>query len=432
MNLFNLNSMELGVVTALSLVAIACMVSTFLVQYNELKCKHATIISFVLLIVTILNESALIEINKVVNIDDITYISGISSFVANLGSYVQYLFVVGVVGYTISSFFILKHNINSKITGHSINDALENIPIGLMFADNRGYIYFENRVMRELNAEILEDKSYNAIELYERLRVSSRNVTEDIEEVNHLNPIFDLSDDSVWSFSRSDLIVDGVKYIKIQADDITTTYRLSDDIRIANERLKSEQNQLIEQMKNIDTYIAEEETLRVKMMVHDDFGELIALTARASMKDMKNSDKRKLIYKWERLCDKMSRFLTFDTQQEYTLQSVKYLAKQLNVKVDIIGKIPNDAQISGIIFRAINESIKNVVSHAKEDRIKVVILEKDDCFDIKITNKDKNEFKKVVLGGGLSSLYELIEKYGGSMEFECGYEVKLTIKLNKK
>lgn len=111
-----------------------------------------------------------------------------------------------------------------------------------------------------------------------------------ITKLSEESSVFYLSDNTVWMFQEymlSESELEG--YIQTVAFDISEIYYNSEKIRMNNEKLEVLNKKLKKMYAQIDDSIREQETLKMKMQVHDSFGRSL-LTIRRMLESHKETD----------------------------------------------------------------------------------------------------------------------------------------------
>lgn len=91
------------------------------------------------------------------------------------------------------------------------------------------------------------------------------------------------------------------------------------------------------------------------------------------------------------------------------------------------------ASIDLAAYRVVQEGLTNVMKHAREDRVQVVVKYGESRLDVRITNHGQARLRSVGSGGhGLSGLEERVRLLGGSFEAgpqEGGFELRASLPL---
>lgn len=418
---------EIGFIIALFFVSLLFNIFSSLtsLSYRKQKLYICINVIFFSLILAIL--PSLLDINYSYFNIKTTELAFWSTRISQLSVWVLYPLCFVIISFSIFAICYFRMKVTKNFSFFTVKKAIENLPDGLMFFDSNGFIALSNRIMHTLSFELCFKDLQNGIEF--------KNDLENLEKsdacvIHDEYPAFCLEDGSVWQFSQSSVSIDGQMFTELRADNITELYYLGKSVRDANEKLKQEQTRLVEHMKKINEYISEEESLRVKMLVHDDFGELIAVTVRKYENGVDREQKQELLSLWKNLIDKTNHFFDSKDFEKFSLAKIYYFAKQLNCDLIIHGSLPTNKPIREIIFTALYESLKNAVYHAKVDVLNISITQENNSCEIIIQNKNTNNLLDICEGGGLSALRKKIEKQGGSLTFTCNELITLKILFN--
>ncbi len=421
-----LSNLELAILSSALLISLTLIIvsTVFIIAFK--KSRLIIIFSVLLLIITAIDLNSILEINWAVYAPNPIRISKSAEIIDRIPSYLHYVLVLVVTVFSSASLYWLYKNRKNSFSNYSIKEILETSNSGLVYYNDSGYISLSNHMIQEISVELTGKVLQNGIE-FER----------DIKELQKMEaclaggkePIFALKDKSVWRFSKNTISINKEEFSVIRVDNITETYKLTEQIKEANEKLELEQKRLEEYLTNMETLIAEEESLRIKMMIHDEFGELIILTARAYELGLDDEAKAGIIDKWGSLNEKMKEMTSFVISKEFSLERVIKLGELLNCQINIDGELPKNVGQYEVIINGIYESLKNAVYHTKTDKLFVTINENDDNIIVMISNENENKPKEIIEGGGLSNLRSKVEKLNGTMEIVCDDSVTLIIRF---
>ena len=106
-----------------------------------------------------------------------------------------------------------------------------------------------------------------------RYAINSEPVQDNVIKLNSDNNVFYFQDGSVWMFQEYHLTEPSLKgYVQTVALDVSEIYYNSEEIKRNNEKLAKLNQKLEEMYERIGDEIREQETLSMKMQVHDNFG----------------------------------------------------------------------------------------------------------------------------------------------------------------
>ncbi len=413
MSITSLSNIEISILLVLGFILVSlisiCTVANFLHKNRTIH----RVLSLSLLIILSIYFSVISDLNQ----NHLTNFSYVSKIINAIPHYFYYILFACILLFVLYEFLSLSYQIKNNFSAISIKTALENLPCGLAFYDNNGVLFLTNRIIHKISADLTGKDLQNGIEFLKDLEFSDRCVIKDSE------PVFILPDNSVWKFSKSTIISNNTSYTRLKADNITDIYKLTNDIKIANDNLNSEQIRLKEYSKNIEKLIAEEETLKVKMAVHNDFGELIAMTVRAYENNSNLEQKNNIIKKWTKLSDRMANSLTFSSTKKYSLEEVLNFSNSLNCKINLTGSLPIEPKLHNLFIDILFEWVKNAVYHAKCDYVNVCV----DTQKIILSNKNTNNLTYIKEGGGLNSIRKMTENLSGKMKTKIDDNITLII-----
>ena len=164
-----------------------------------------------------------------------------------------------------------KRRYQHSLSYWSVNEAVDDVPCGVCFSDPLGRIVLCNTKMQELcrmmTGSYLQD--------YETLRkvMNDEPVAEGFFRLSSDSNVFYFPDASVWMFQEYHLQEpDWEGYLQTVAVNVSEIYYNSEKIRANNEELAILNCKLEEMYEKIGDKIREQETLALKMQVHDNFG----------------------------------------------------------------------------------------------------------------------------------------------------------------
>ncbi|MEW6002846.1 MAG: histidine kinase, partial [Nitrospirota bacterium] len=234
---------------------------------------------------------------------------------------------------------------------------------------------------------------------------------------------------------------DGSTLILEMGIDITEQKRSEEKLKQAREELKKS----YEQLRNLSEHLQsarEEERTHIAREIHDELGQ--ALTA---LKMEVSTLATKLYPNHKPLIQKTELILRhFDE----TIQSVKKICSELRpsvldhfgiveairwqarefqersgIKCDVLiepEEITLDENLSTVIFRIFQETLTNVIRHAKATQVEASLKKKDGEIMLEVKDNGKGITEKKISGApksfGLIGIKERIHHFGGSLEIK--------------
>ena len=308
----------------------------------------------------------------------------------------------------------------------SVNEAVDDVPCGVCFSDPLGRIVLCNTKMHELSRRMTG--SY--LQDYEALRkvINGGSEAEGLRRLNSDSNVFYFPDDSVWMFQEYRLQEpDCAGYLQTVAVNVSEIYYNGEKIRANNEKLEILNHKLEEMYEKIGDKIREQETLAMKMQVHDNFGRSL-LPIRRILERKENQDKMdKQLSALKHLVYILTGSAVESMEKLYE-DTIKH-AEEIGISVQISGNVPMYPSYRLLADRAIRECVTNCARHAHGS---VVFVKIDKCaneYNIRITNDGDAPEKNSEEGGGLSALRKAVEAEKCRMQVSFAPEFCLILKM---
>ena len=310
----------------------------------------------------------------------------------------------------------------------SVHEAVNNVPCGVCISDPLGRIILCNIKMQELSRVLIGNCLQNYHTLHSVLKADS--VKKPVRKLSSDSNVFYFPDGSVWLFQEYQLKeASFTGYIQTVAVDVSEIYHNSEEIRRNNEKLELLNRKLEEMYERIGDEIREQETLSMKMQVHDNFGRSL-LSIRKILGDKESPENMK--EQLETLKQQVY-ILTNTTvaNKENQYEDTERHAEELGISIQIQGSYPDTPAYRCLTDRAIRECVTNCARHAHGNTVFVIMKRKRNEYQIQITNDGELPSKDAKEGGGLSALRKAVEAEGGSMNtfFEPAFYLLLNLPL---
>ena len=306
-----------------------------------------------------------------------------------------------------------------------IKESFDSLPIAVCFFDKNGVVRLINHRMLAVASQLRKGGIQTLAELHDALRSPPPTV----RCLDSQLYIFRFSDGTELRFAEESIkTAAGLTYTQVTAADVTELMwrqkhlqEESAKLAEANERMR----RLFEQMPEI---IREEETLAMKLRVHDDIGHSILAARRVLLQHTDLTEIRANAALWEQSISVLYRSSQITAQSE-PLEAAKKRAEELGVSVLLTGNEPQRQWIRALSALAICECAANCVRHADGTELYVFFLQKPDCTEVSLTNNGAVPKEKITEGGGLSMLRQRIEEAGGKMEVWSSPRFQLMLSL---
>lgn len=318
---------------------------------------------------------------------------------------------------------------NTSINLYSIYQAINDLPVGLCFAQINGIPLLVNRRMYDLTQELTASPFQNAENLWKYLLLLKE--TKESSALNEYSlPTFRYRDGRIIQFARTTLSYNEKNYIQITVSDISKLLNLSEELKRNNEELKNWHLRLKHLSDNIANIKHEEEVLNSKIHIHSQLGHCI-LKTQAHLLQRHPSTEEELIRMWKDVATKMETIL-FDAKEQYdnSLEELYHAAESIGCHIEITGELPVESETAYLILSAVRESVTNAVLHGEADRVFVTISDINGFIDVQIKNNCRKKVTSLSEGGGLGNLRKKIETQGGNMDIQMvndSFELSLSL-----
>lgn len=298
----------------------------------------------------------------------------------------------------------------THLTSDVIRRTVNFLPDGIVISDEDGTVRLSNLKMevlcRALTGEVLSDADCFLTKLCEQSIGADGQI------------LVKTKSSEAWLFEEEPITVDGQVYRQLIAREVTERYRIIEELKEKNERLRDIQRRMraVSDLSG-DMFVAEEQA-KARAALHNQLGQVL-LMGRHYISHPEDTDP-KLVYTVTR---QMNRFLLGEAEEpcaeeQDELSEAIRMAKIIGVTVHLNGEAPKDSQHREILAQSIAECAANTVKHAEGDRLTAELSERESGFLAVITNSGKPPKRPVAESGGLLALRKKVEAAGGTMNIE--------------
>ncbi len=292
-----------------------------------------------------------------------------------------------------------------------IKNSFDNIPLGMCIFDENGRLRLCNRRMHYIAGILLNGSAFTLDDLRSALADPPSKVTElDAEMHVYLFP-----DSTVMRFSEHHVTgSDGEPLTEITAADVTELAGLSIRLEEENLRIEDANRRARRLYDNMPEIIRDEETLAMKLRVHDDIGHTIMSARRALQNEESIENIRASAAQWENSIN----LLCHATRSSEPHDPVTYAVERadaLGVRVIISGMLPTDSGARSLLALSVRECTSNCLKHAAASELYVSVSINSFSCSVTVTNNGTPPTHEIIEGGGLSGLRRRVENAGGAM-----------------
>lgn len=340
-----------------------------------------------------------------------------------------FLFIMGICGFLfagIQMFGIFKRCRN-YLRENAIQESLDNLPSGIVFFDGNGMPKLMNRRMHQICMNLAGRDIQNITELEEAL---SKPLKEQVFFDDDLK-VYGFSDGSVWKFSEKEIITTGGdRFSQVLASEVSELYQSKVLLKRENQKLQEMSAAMKELSKNVVTLTREEETLSMKMRVHDNLGYSVLATQRMLMRESEE-DRDIFLSQWKQTLDLLNKD-NESVEDEQLHRQVQDRAKFLGVKIIYTGEKIWESHIFRLLDIILLEALSNCVRHAGASELYVKFGSAEHEWGVVITDNGQKPEKNIKEGGGLSGIRKKVEQCGGTLRICSDPIFSITVKIPKE
>ena len=201
-----------------------------------------------------------------------------------------------------------------------IRESFDSLPVAICFFDKNGVVRLINHRMLMLTDRLRK----NGIQTFDELEAALEQPPETVCCLNKELQLYRFFDQSVFQFTEKTIRTKlGIPYTQVTACEVTELLQSQNRLQKENERLKDANDRLRKLFEQMPDLIREEETLAMKLRVHDDIGYSI-LSARRLLSQQAGLDEiRAGAAVWEQSIEVLYRSFKTDEKQDALEEAVR-------------------------------------------------------------------------------------------------------------
>lgn len=258
------------------------------------------------------------------------------------------VWIFGAVLFSLSLYIVFgfireRKRIKNELSPLAIQQAIDDLPLGICFADPYGTLILCNRVMSGLGMVLLGSHPQTWEELEHALEEPPKQSGVRIFEGTPNG--FCFPDGKIWSIQMRSLTMEGLEgYLQVTAHDMTDLYRENQALEQANRHLEEVMEKLQRMYERMADTVREKESLELKVYIHDILGRSLI-----TIRDIMDSSSESLEKKMEMLKEAVSYLSSNSPVVPGGLEEEQEKAVKLGVRVKLDGYVPPDTE--PMVFR---------------------------------------------------------------------------------
>lgn len=312
----------------------------------------------------------------------------------------------------------------NTITRSSIKEGIDKISSGLCFYQHGGRVILANQRINTLCFQIVGRDLQNAQIFWEQL--CKGDPVPGVQRLEFGNqPVFQLADGSVWTFSREE--VEGI--FQLSAADTTRIHAVTEELKQRNIELAALNLRLRKYGEDVDELTRSKERLETKSRIHSELGQALLASRRYLLG---GSDAEKIPLEQWRGSIAMLRKEAEQRITEKPLEILQRIAASTGISTEITGVLPAQEHVQKLFVEAAAEALTNAISHAQAKTLYIHLEETAETFRAAFRNDGIPPQGEITEGGGLGSLRKKLEREGGTMTIASAPDFVLSVLLPKK
>lgn len=315
-----------------------------------------------------------------------------------------------------------------SVARHSIKEALDRLPDGVLFSDPTGRPVLANRQMLLL-AETLTARPLRDGEAFWQA-LNGGALREGVERIALADALLFRADGQSWEFSRRLLDVEGRAFSAIFAACVTETDRLTRELQKLHEELAARAEELREAGAALAAVKREQELARLQSRIHDMAGHRVYLMQQYLRRGGENF--RDL----ERFLPLLSGLID-DLRADVTAPAARLLADLqrsfgfIGVELNVEGRLPRDERQAAVLIKILREASTNAVKHAGASRVEARIERTGAGLAMRVANDGAayDAARPLKENQGLAGMRRLAAEAGGTLEIATSPRFTVTVKL---
>ena len=324
-----------------------------------------------------------------------------------LAVFVLFLCVIHVLFW----WLLLRYE-HSHVTPMTVKEALDDLPMGVCAWLEGGQVVLVNHVMETLCRAAVGQPARNGVLLRRRLEQGELPPGCRCQAVGE-GLLLHLPENKVFSLSFQELPFEGQVLTLLLASDVSEVWQKTLELERGRQELSDLSRRLDAYNREIVELTAREEILNARIRIHDRIGaDLLVLRKLLSHKgspaeaeEVQSRLRRNIL------------FLKSEEQADVTdeLEIMLQTARDLGVRVEIRGGIPQNETVRHVLATGIHECFTNVLRHAHGDRLLLELRENADAVHAVFTGSGESAQGEIREKGGLLILRDMTERCGGTM-----------------
>lgn len=318
---------------------------------------------------------------------------------------------------------LMHHDINA----FSVKNAMDQLEHGVAFANFSGHHKLVNATMEGLLGRLgLTSLTNHRVLRRQLCQLSTEVNTANLADNAGQNPQWTQDNDGIsslrvsepdgrtWLLTHQTIRDERREWNQLLAVDVSNYMALSHQLSEEIAALQERQNLLVSETSRLNEALSRQLVLSTRSTIHDTLSQRISFVHRF-LEDGVSDDER--LSRLQSLLEDLPTELSQDRIEatpEIWLDTLRDLAAAVDLKLQISGSLPPDANQARMFTEVLREAITNVLIHTTSNEMQVHLGQDASSFWIEVSNPSTVE-TTLTYGTGLSNLESRLEARGGSL-----------------
>jgi len=318
-----------------------------------------------------------------------------------------------------------RERLRHELSSDSINEAINTLPTGVMFADNTGNIILTNTMMLKLTQRYSGQQYRDANVLWHQLQnLKSTPYMQKLSVGGKL--LFRVLNGSSYLAARQNIKAGATSYSQLTITDVTEEDRSALKLEKQLKLLRSDSKKMREALANLEALKSQQTLAEVTSQIHDLLGQRITILQQLlNNQDVNNYDD--MISLVQNLMQDIRNNVREDVQ--ITLNNILATYAAIGVTITIVGVLPAEKTIAIAFVSIIREAATNSVRHSHANLIQIVMTRQNGKQYLQTTDNGIAPTKLIHFGTGLNGIKQRIERLGGTLTVKAEPRFTLLIEV---
>lgn len=313
------------------------------------------------------------------------------------------------------------------INAFSVKNAMDQLEHGVAFASLSGHHKLVNATMEGLLGRLgLTSLTNNRVLRRQLCQLSTDVSTANLADDAVQNPQWTQDHDGIsslrvsepdgrtWLLTHQTIRDERREWNQLLAVDVSNYMALSHQLSEEIASLQERQNLLVSETSRLNEALSRQLVLSTRSTIHDTLSQRISFVHRF-LEDGVSDDER--LSRLQNLLEDLPTELSQDRVEatpEIWLDTLRDLAAAVDLKLQISGSLPPNANQARMFTEVLREAITNVLIHTTSNEMEVHLGQDASSFWMEVSNPSTVE-TTLTYGTGLSNLESRLEARGGSL-----------------